>query len=115
MEILKKTRFSHSCRAPGEPVPPDSILDHEKVIWLGDLNYRLASNYGDTRELLQKNDWQALLEKDQLRIEQKAGRVFKGWEEGRIYFAPTYKYLTNSDNYVVQTSTSKHKRRTPAW
>lgn len=51
----------------------------------------------------------------QLRIEQKAGRVFKGWEEGRIYFAPTYKYLANSDRYAVKTARSKDKRRTPAW
>lgn len=51
----------------------------------------------------------------QLRIEQQAGRVFKGWEEGRIYFAPTYKYLANSNHYVAQTSNSREKRRTPAW
>ncbi|WCJ28252.1 Type I inositol polyphosphate 5-phosphatase 5 [Euphorbia peplus] len=114
-EIIKKTRFSHSCRGPGRPFPPESILDHDKVIWLGDLNYRLAVGCADTHELLKNNDWQALLEKDQLKIEQRAGRVFKGWEEGRIYFAPTYKYLTNSDNYVAQTSKSKEKRRTPAW
>ncbi|XP_059669483.1 type I inositol polyphosphate 5-phosphatase 8-like [Cornus florida] len=116
-EIMKKTRFSHSCRVvAGKPVPPESILEHDKIIWLGDLNYRLAFSYEDTYELLlKKNNWQALLEKDQLRIEQRAGRVFKGWEEGRIYFAPTYKYLANSDNYVVQTSASKQNRRTPAW
>ncbi|XP_021642894.2 type I inositol polyphosphate 5-phosphatase 8 isoform X2 [Hevea brasiliensis] len=114
-EILKKTRFFHSCRGLSQPLPPESILDHDKIIWLGDLNYRLAAGCGDTHELLKKNDWQALLEKDQLKIEQRAGRVFKGWEEGRIYFAPTYKYLTNSDHYVVQTSKSKEKRRTPAW
>ncbi|KAK6140267.1 hypothetical protein DH2020_025963 [Rehmannia glutinosa] len=117
MEILKRTRFSHPYGIPGKSIPPDSILDHDKVFWLGDLNYRLASSYGDsdTNELLRRSDWQALLEKDELRIEQKAGRVFKGWEEGEIYFAPTYKYLTNSDHYVLQTSTSKEKRRTPAW
>jgi len=51
----------------------------------------------------------------QLRIEQRAGRVFKGWNEGNIYFAPTYKYLTNSDHYVAQSSKSKEKQRTPAW
>lgn len=51
----------------------------------------------------------------QLRIEQKAGRVFQGWEEGDIYFAPTYKYITNSDTYAYQTSSPKEKRRTPAW
>lgn len=37
-----------------------------KVIWLGDLNYRLAAGCGDTHELLKKNNWQALLEKDQV-------------------------------------------------
>ncbi|XP_057471304.1 type I inositol polyphosphate 5-phosphatase 8-like [Actinidia eriantha] len=115
MEILKKTRFSHSCSVSGQAIPPESIMEHDKIIWLGDLNYRLASGCADTHELLKKNDWQALLKKDQLRIEQRAGRVFNGWEEGRISFAPTYKYLANSDNYVVQTSTSKEKRRTPAW
>ncbi|XP_057778961.1 type I inositol polyphosphate 5-phosphatase 8-like isoform X3 [Salvia miltiorrhiza] len=107
MEILKRTRFS--------PNQPHTILDHDKIIWLGDLNYRLASSCGDTYELLKINDWQALLHKDELRIEQKAGRVFKGWEEGEIYFAPTYKYIANSDRYVVQTSAPKDKRRTPAW
>ncbi|KAL2454622.1 DNAse I-like superfamily protein [Abeliophyllum distichum] len=115
MEILKKTRFSHPCKILGKPVQPNCILDHDKIIWLGDLNYRLASVCEETCELLKKNDWRALLEKDQLRIEQRAGRVFNGWEEGRIHFAPTYKYLANSDHYVVQTPTSKEKQRTPAW
>lgn len=51
-----------------------------------------------------------------MRIEQKAGKVFEGWEEGEIKFAPTYKYSTNSDNYVCQIpSMPKHQRRTPAW
>ncbi|XWS55713.1 hypothetical protein CRYUN_Cryun09bG0024000 [Craigia yunnanensis] len=114
-EILKRTRFSHSFRDLRLPLSPQSILDHVKVIWLGDLNYRLAADCADTHELLKKNDWQALLEKDQLRIEKRAGRVFKGWEEGRIYFAPTYKYLTDSDDYVVHTYKSKEKWRNPAW
>ncbi|KAL1819706.1 hypothetical protein ACET3Z_014575 [Daucus carota] len=114
MEILKKTKFPHSCRVPRQPVSPDSILDHDKIIWLGDLNYRLASD-DETNELLDKKDWQALLEKDQLKLEQRAGRIFEGWEEGQISFPPTYKYLTNSDDYVGQTYISKEKRRTPAW
>ncbi|KAI3865737.1 hypothetical protein MKX03_025483 [Papaver bracteatum] len=119
MEILKKTRFLSSRKLQNE-ISPDNILSHDKIIWLGDLNYRLSSpGCIDTHELLKKNDWQALLEKDQLRIEQKAGRIFQGWEEGRIHFAPTYKYLNNSDCYVLlqnnTTSKSKEKRRTPAW
>nr|GMD01347.1 type I inositol polyphosphate 5-phosphatase 8-like isoform X1 [Ipomoea batatas] len=118
MEILRRTRFNHLSRMGRQSAPhPDKILDHDKIIWLGDLNYRLASgSEEDTFELLKKSDWQALLEKDQLKMEQKAGRVFKGWKEGRIYFPPTYKYLSNSEHYVVQTSApSKQKQRTPAW
>ncbi|GLT79253.1 hypothetical protein SLA2020_507470 [Shorea laevis] len=114
-EILRRTRFSRSYKDFRQPPPPESILEHDKTIWLGDLNYRLVASSHDINESLTKNEWQALLEKDQLRIEQKAGRVFKGWEEGRICFAPTYKYGINSDHYVVQTSKSKEKQRTPAW
>ncbi|XP_019442392.1 PREDICTED: type I inositol polyphosphate 5-phosphatase 8-like [Lupinus angustifolius] len=111
-KILKKTKFPHPFKSHYHP---QTILEHDNVIWLGDLNYRLVPGYKDTHELLKMNNWQALLEMDQLRIEQRAGRVFKGWNEGRIYFAPTYKYLANSDNYVAQTSKSKEKKRTPAW
>ncbi|XP_073154455.1 type I inositol polyphosphate 5-phosphatase 8-like isoform X2 [Henckelia pumila] len=115
MEILKRTRFSNACRILGESDPPARILDHDKIILLGDLNYRIASICGDTYDLIEMKDWQALLLKDQLRIEQRAGRVFRGWEEGTISFAPTYKYFPDSDQYVNQSSTSKQKRRTPAW
>ncbi|XP_010253290.1 PREDICTED: type I inositol polyphosphate 5-phosphatase 8 isoform X2 [Nelumbo nucifera] len=115
MEILKKTRFPESSHRGRRFCYPDNILDHDKIIWLGDLNYRLAASCADMHQLLKNNDWQALLEKDQLRIEQRAGRVFAGWEEGKIYFAPTYKYIANSDHYVLLTSKSKQKRRTPAW
>ncbi|CAL9763216.1 unnamed protein product [Musa acuminata subsp. burmannicoides] len=103
-EITKRTRFT-GCS-------PETILEHDKIIWLGDLNYRLAATFGDTHELLQKKDWQSLLGKDQLRIEQRAGRAFAGWEEGQIRFPPTYKYLANSDVYAVKPG---KPRRTPAW
>lgn len=51
----------------------------------------------------------------QLMIEREAGRVFGGWKEGKISFAPTYKYTQNSDAYAGETVKSKKKRRTPAW
>lgn len=38
-----------------------------KIIWLGDLNYRLTASCRETHDLLEKNDWQTLLEKDQVR------------------------------------------------
>ena len=50
----------------------------------------------------------------QLQIERQVG-VFKGWKEGKIYFAPTYKYSYNSDIYAGETKNSRKNRRTPAW
>lgn len=41
--------------------------------------------------------------------------MFRGWKEGKISFAPTYKYTHNSDAYAGETVKSKKKRRTPAW
>lgn len=113
IEILKNTQFPKKCRSPYSRAP-DKILEHDRVIWLGDLNYRIALSYAETRKHLEENAWDALLDKDQLKIEREAGRVFKGWREGKIYFAPTYKYFYNSDTYAGETN-SKKKRRTPAW
>ncbi|KAL8114907.1 type I inositol polyphosphate 5-phosphatase 10-like isoform X1 [Apium graveolens] len=114
IEIIKNTQFPKICRLPNSRMP-EKILEHDRVIWLGDLNYRIALSYSDTRKLLEGNNWDALLGKDQLKIEREAGRVFKGWKEGKIYFAPTYKYSYDSDTYAGETIKSKGKRRTPAW
>lgn len=113
-EILKSTQFPKICKKPDRR-DPERILEHDRVIWMGDLNYRLSLSYEETRCLLEGNDWDTLLEKDQLNIEREAGRVFNGFKEGRILFAPTYKYSHNSDSYAGETVKSKKKRRTPAW
>ncbi|KAJ8448992.1 LOW QUALITY PROTEIN: hypothetical protein Cgig2_004047 [Carnegiea gigantea] len=133
MEILKKTRFPRIC-GMGDENSPQTILEHDRVIWLGDLNYRIALSYRSAKALVEMRNWKALLENDQaflllvfeliiltlkhesffeqLRLEQRRGRVFGGWQEGRIYFPPTYKYSKNSDTYAV--ADQKEKRRTPA-
>ncbi|URE30903.1 endonuclease exonuclease phosphatase family domain containing protein [Musa troglodytarum] len=113
-EILKSAQFPRICKSPCRRIP-ERILDHDRVIWFGDLNYRVALSYQETRSLLRNNDWNSLLERDQLKIEREAGRVFNGWKEGKITFAPTYKYSQNSDIYAGETVKSKKKRRTPAW
>ncbi|XP_009622227.1 type I inositol polyphosphate 5-phosphatase 5 isoform X3 [Nicotiana tomentosiformis] len=113
-EILKSIQFSRICTTPDSRMA-EKISDHDRVIWLGDLNYRVSLSYEETRLLLEDNDWDSLLEKDQLNVEREAGRVFSGWNEGKIFFAPTYKYSHNSDSYAGETTKSKKKRRTPAW
>ncbi|CAI9107789.1 OLC1v1007233C4 [Oldenlandia corymbosa var. corymbosa] len=112
MEILRKTRFPR-VRGLGDENSPQTILEHDRIIWLGDLNYRIALSYRMAKALVEMRNWKVLLENDQLRIEQRLGRVFEGWGEGRIYFPPTYKYSNNSDRYAGDNI--KEKRRTPAW
>ncbi|KAM0891822.1 hypothetical protein ACQ4PT_026122 [Festuca glaucescens] len=123
-EILKRTRFPLAHRFSKPVLSPETIFEHDKAIWLGDLNYRLSSTSdggcSETRGLLERNEWQALLEKDQLRAEQRAGRVFGGgWEEGEIRFPPTYKYLAESDTYAMAVLSSaksrRDQKRMPAW
>ncbi|KAH1081366.1 hypothetical protein J1N35_021127 [Gossypium stocksii] len=114
MEILRKTRFPR-VHGMGDDNSPQMILEHDRIIWLGDLNYRIALSYRFAKALVEMCNWKALLENDQLRIEQRRGHVFKGWSEGRIYFPPTYKYSNNSDRYAGGDQHPREKRRTPAW
>ncbi|WVZ99409.1 hypothetical protein U9M48_044714 [Paspalum notatum var. saurae] len=92
---------------------PQRIQDHERIIWLGDLNYRLNFSYERTHELISKQDWDGLFMKDQLKNELGKGCTFDGWVEGAINFPPTYKYEFNSEKYVSNATESG--RRTPAW
>ncbi|XP_068663801.1 type IV inositol polyphosphate 5-phosphatase 9-like [Aristolochia californica] len=111
-DILARTSFP---RGPSIDLP-GKILDHDRVIWLGDLNYRISMPAATTRSLVERGEWDILLENDQLRVELSEGRVFEGWHEGPINFAPTYKYYPNSDNYYGCAQPKKgEKRRAPAW
>ncbi|KAF8407559.1 hypothetical protein HHK36_006693 [Tetracentron sinense] len=111
-EIFSRTSF------PCDPSLglPRKILDHDRVILLGDLNYRISLPEDTTRFLVEKREWNVLLKNDQLRAELMNGHVFGGWHEGAIEFAPTYKYYPNSDVYYGCVQGRKgEKRRAPAW
>ncbi|KAL8092670.1 hypothetical protein AgCh_034789 [Apium graveolens] len=114
LEILRKTRFPRVL-GMGENKSPETILEHDRILWLGDLNYRIALSYRSAKALVEMHNWRALLENDQLRVEQSRGHVFEGWNEGSIYFPPTYKYSDNSDRYAGDDRHPREKRRTPAW
>ncbi|KAG2617907.1 hypothetical protein PVAP13_3NG258062 [Panicum virgatum] len=108
-EIHRRTVFGNPVHILGLP---QKIHDHERIIWLGDLNYRLNLSYERAHELISKQDWNGLFEKDQLKKELGKGCTFDGWVEGAISFPPTYKYEFNSEKYVSDATKSG---RTPAW
>ncbi|KAG4393438.1 hypothetical protein AAZX31_03G073300 [Glycine max] len=113
-EIFSRTSFPR--RGPMLDLPR-KILDHEHVILLGDLNYRISLPEETTRLLVENEDWDSLLEYDQLMMELMRGNMLKGWHEGAIKFAPTYKYCPNSDLYYGCCYHGKKaaKKRAPAW
>lgn len=63
------------------------------VVFMGDFNYRLFGlSYDEARDMVSQRCFDWLRDKDQLRAEMKAGRVFQGMREGYIKFPPTYKF-----------------------
>ncbi|KAJ3024658.1 hypothetical protein HK097_006872, partial [Rhizophlyctis rosea] len=77
---------------------------------MGDLNYRVPLPEGEAKSILKKGGLAELLEFDQLTIERNAKRVFQGFDEAPIEFAPTYKYDIGTSRFDTS-----EKRRSPSW
>ncbi|KAL3910997.1 MAG: hypothetical protein SGILL_007459, partial [Bacillariaceae sp.] len=87
----------------------------DRVFFCGDLNYRVdlprelteySVLYGNERE----NNPFSLLRHDQLIHSMAEGRAFSDFAEGKIKFAPTFKFDKETDAYDTS-----HKQRIPAW
>ncbi|XP_074244442.1 inositol polyphosphate 5-phosphatase K isoform X3 [Saimiri boliviensis] len=93
----------------GQDIP--NILDHDLIIWFGDMNFRIE-DFGlhFVRESIKNRRYSDLWEKDQLSIAKKHDPLLREFQEGRLFFPPTYKFDRNSSNY----DTSEKKRK-PAW
>mmetsp|Transcript_42494 Transcript_42494/g.117618 ORF Transcript_42494/g.117618 Transcript_42494/m.117618 type:complete len:403 (-) Transcript_42494:212-1420(-) len=102
----------------------------DRVIWCGDLNYRIAGCRAAIDAVLEPpgeraraapewggedHHWDSmravLLGNDQLRQQMAAGNVFNGFEEGDITFRPTYKFDSKQRHLYDQSE----KQRVPAY
>nr|XP_045015027.1 inositol polyphosphate 5-phosphatase K isoform X2 [Jaculus jaculus] len=88
-----------------------NILDHDLILWFGDMNFRIE-DFGllFVRESITRQNYHELWEKDQLIIAKKHDPLLREFQEGPLLFSPTYKFDRYSDNY----DTSEKKRK-PAW
>ncbi|KAK6116781.1 hypothetical protein DH2020_049514 [Rehmannia glutinosa] len=92
---------------------PD-LAEADMVIFCGDFNYRLFGiSYDEARDFVSQRSFDWLREKDQLRAEMKAGKVFQGMREALVRFPPTYKFERGKPG--LGGYDSGEKKRIPAW
>jgi hypothetical protein len=94
--------------------PPLKADDHDIIIWLGDLNYRIVSTLETETvySMIESNDCMTLLTYDQLNQEKEKNNIFQGFNEGLLTFPPTYQYIPGKDIYDQR---KEGKKRCPAW
>ncbi|XP_054813831.1 type I inositol polyphosphate 5-phosphatase 12-like isoform X2 [Prosopis cineraria] len=90
------------------------LSEADMVVFFGDFNYRLFGiSYDEARDFVSQRCFDWLREKDQLRKEMKAGKVFQGMREALIKFPPTYKFERHKAGLAGYDS--GEKKRIPAW
>ncbi|EGV62076.1 Inositol-1,4,5-trisphosphate 5-phosphatase 1 [Yamadazyma tenuis] len=88
-----------------------NIIDHDHIIWFGDLNFRINLTNEHVRERVAQGQYDELLDNDQLINEMNSSSgAFKGFTEAPITFNPTYKFDKGTSNYDTS-----EKQRVPSW
>ncbi|EMS15452.1 inositol polyphosphate 5-phosphatase, putative [Entamoeba histolytica HM-3:IMSS] len=83
------------------------LLQHDVVIWMGDLNYRIDMEDSEVRKLVQEKDLTTLYRNDQLFNSRMKKKVFQNFKEAKITFLPTFKIKIGNGEYV--------DNRIPSW
>lgn len=92
------------------PYTEHSIMEHDLILFAGDLNFRLDLSHSEAHRLIRTHDFSTLYRYDQLESLRSSGSLFDDFHEGTIDFAPTYKFDKGTDRYDTS-----EKQRVPAW
>nr|CAC81919.1 inositol 1,4,5-trisphosphate 5-phosphatase [Arabidopsis thaliana] len=107
------TKSANNANVNTEETKQD-LAEADMVVFFGDFNNRLFGiSYDEARDFVSQRSFDWLREKDQLRAEMKAGRVFQGMREAIITFPPTYKFERHRPG--LGGYDSGEKKRIPAW
>uniref|UniRef100_A0A5B7APP4 Putative type I inositol 1,4,5-trisphosphate 5-phosphatase 12-like n=1 Tax=Davidia involucrata TaxID=16924 RepID=A0A5B7APP4_DAVIN len=110
VQTLRGTNIPGINPEEGKP----ELAEADMVTFLGDFNYRLFGiSYDEARDFVSQRCFDWLREKDQLRAEMEAGKVFQGFREALIRFPPTYKFERGKAG--LGGYDSGEKKRIPAW
>jgi hypothetical protein len=79
-----------------------TVTDNFDVSFImGDMNYRIDTEINNLDKLLSANKIRELYKFDQLSNEKLSGRLeINGFEEEKINFLPTYKFVPGDDAYT---------------
>ncbi|KAL3313497.1 hypothetical protein Ciccas_007902, partial [Cichlidogyrus casuarinus] len=106
-EILQRMTFFVNA----DQVSELRVFQHDLVFILGDLNYRVASEDSDEiKRLIALGELDKLIALDELHVNKETLLSFKGFQEQKLTFAPTYKFDMGSQNYD-----SSEKNRVPSY
>ncbi|XP_046558311.1 LOW QUALITY PROTEIN: phosphatidylinositol polyphosphate 5-phosphatase type IV-like [Haliotis rubra] len=115
MKILQGIKLPKSS-SMGTPRSGDSTNNFDSVFFWGDLNFRIERKKAavegmvDHIEDQQFKNYENLLGGDQLSKFMVEGKIFQGFQEGRINFQPSYKFDPKTDQYDTS-----HKSRIPSY
>ena len=85
--------------------------EHDLLVWLGDLNYRLEGvSNEEVRATIARGQWAGLVDNDQLRKQQAAATAFVGFAEAPLTFAPTYKYDAGTNTCAAPPARTRASR-----
>ena len=102
-----KLKTELSCDLDLEPYT--GMNQYDLVIFSGDLNYRINMEKEEVKKLINNNDFETLLEKDQLYSAINKKEIdLDDFYEGKINFMPTYKFLDGTNEY-------DYSERVPGW